>query len=59
MGGVYLVESHIRLVHQANIELVDEIAQLLLVSKWLSALHHITDDPHDCRLSEQKVLTRL
>lgn len=59
MGGVYLVESHIRVVHQANVELVDKIPQLLLVSKWFSALHHITDDPHNCRLSEQKDFTRL
>lgn len=61
MGGclLYLVEGHIRLVHQANVELVDKIAQLLLVSEWFSALHHVTDDPHNCRLSEQKVFTRL
>lgn len=47
---VYLVESHICLIHQANVELVDKIPQLLWVSKWFSALHHITDDPQNCRL---------
>lgn len=47
---VYLVESHVCLIHQANIELVNERPQLLRVTKWFSALHHITYDLHNCRL---------
>lgn len=46
----YLVESHVGLIHQANIELVNERPQLLWVTKWFSALHHITYDLHNCRL---------
>lgn len=46
----YLVESYMCLVHQINIELADKSPKLLWVSEWLSLLHRVTYNPHNCML---------